>query len=86
MSAMPRELATVAAVDTPSDERIEFIKCGSSHCRHNLGVRLPRGQIHWHVPVEHNYLTGVTRVECPVCKAARVWTPRPMRGPEHGRR
>jgi hypothetical protein len=80
VAAMPQDLSPDVEPDEPrcaTVERIEFIKCQTAHCRSNLGVRLPRRSVHWHVSgIQHNYDTGATRVTCPYCQAVRVYTPR----------
>ena len=55
-------------------ERVEYIKCQTPACRHNLGVRKPGGCVHWHVPVVVNFTDRTTQITCPVCQAERTWT------------
>lgn len=54
--------------------RIDFIKCRTAHCQHNLGVRMPHGKVYWHVPVIVDFASQTTQIECPVCHTSRTWT------------
>ena len=67
MAAMPADAA-------PPIDRVDFIKCQTPACRHNLGVKMPGGRIYWHVPVIVNFVDRSTEITCPVCQAQRTWT------------
>lgn len=65
--------ATSATDRAVSAERIDFIKCETAWCRHNLGVRLAGGRVYWHVPVVVDFITGESTITCPCCEGQRVW-------------
>jgi len=72
-------MAARLADSHPPIERLEFIKCQTEWCRHNLGVRMAGGRVYWNVPALDDFQAGTSEIECPCCHVKRVWTHRKPR-------